>query len=64
MTPFSKIIELPVYDLFSFFKLIIKFLMYLMDGGLTDFQAEVDCNTLKYPQVKLLTFSCPSKKGI
>lgn len=27
--------------------------MYLMHHGLTGFDGEVDCNTLKYPQVNL-----------
>lgn len=36
------------------FKLLFKFLMYLMHHGLTGFGDEVDCNTLKYPQVRLL----------
>jgi len=31
--------------------LLLKFLMYLMYHGLTGFDDEVDCNTLKYPQV-------------
>lgn len=39
---------------FIIFKLLLKFLMYLMYHGLTGFDDEVDCNTLKYPQVKLL----------
>ena len=37
----------------SIFKLLLKFLMYLMHHGLTGFGDEVDCNTLNYPQVKL-----------
>jgi len=31
--------------------LLIKFLMYLMERCLTGFEDDVDCNTLKYPQV-------------
>ena len=40
------------------FKLLLKFLMYLMHHSLTGFGDEVDCNTLKYPQVKLLVLLC------
>lgn len=29
----------------------MKFLLYLMDGGLNSFQGEMDCERLKYPQV-------------
>ena len=37
---------------FFSFKLLLKFFMYLMRRGLTGFQDDVDCEALKYPQVK------------
>ena len=43
----------------SIFKLLLKFLMYLMHHGLTGFGDEVDCNTLNYPQVKLFLLPFP-----
>ena len=40
-------------SLFFFPKLLLDFLMYLMHHGLSGFGEEVDCKTLKYPQVEL-----------
>lgn len=42
----------------------MKFLLYLMDGGLNSFQGEMDCERLKYPQVDFLSFMMVIRRNL
>ncbi|CAH3036974.1 unnamed protein product [Porites lobata] len=51
--PVNNVFLLPCLKQLSFEDavLLMKFLLYLMDGGLNNFQGEMDCERLRYPQV-------------